>query len=165
MEPKSFIQSFYISCNAGRFHTCFFFWFKQLMSAVSCLLHYNFVTICSKYLKPQFIFFIAPVLSIQNDDTIVIHHKKTIKSVPQSYRIMVSQCPSTATRLSLERVPTQTSEIFTCCYTETERGDHDFCLFLDSYILTPTQPVGNGRSELESKPWPSDENSRALPTE
>ena len=35
---------------------------------------------------------------------------------------------SSATRLYRRRVPRQTFDNFTCCHTETERGDHDFCL-------------------------------------
>ena len=32
-------------------------------------------------------------------------------------------------------------------------------------ILTPTQPVGGGRSQRGSNPGPPDQESRALPTE
>ena len=32
-------------------------------------------------------------------------------------------------------------------------------------ILTPTQPVGSGRPQRGSNPGPSDQESRALPTE
>ena len=32
-------------------------------------------------------------------------------------------------------------------------------------ILTPTQPVGSGRSQRESNPGPPHQESRALPTE
>ena len=32
---------------------------------------------------------------------------------------------------------------------ETELGDHDFCLSAGDIILTPTQPVGNGRPQRD----------------
>ena len=50
-----------------------------------------------------------------------------------------------ATRPSHRRVPRLTSDNFMCCHTETEREDHDFSA---RHILTPTQPVGNGREEI-----------------
>ena len=46
---------------------------------------------------------------------------------------------SSTTRLCRGRVPRLTSDNFTCCHTETERGDHDFCLSRTHY--TDTDPT------------------------
>ena len=45
-----------------------------------------------------------------------------------SNRIMVSEHPSTAARLSHGWVSRRTYDIFTCCHTETEQGKHDLYL-------------------------------------
>ena len=55
---------------------------------------------------------------------------------------------SSTTRLSRQRVPRLTSDNFTSemshsSHTESELGDHEFCLSR-SLLLTPTKPVGNG---------------------
>ena len=69
---------------------------------------------------------------------------------------------SSATRLSRGRVPRLTSDNFTCCHTETERGDHDFCLSRSHYADTDSS---SGRLVQGSNPRPPDQKSRALPTE
>ena len=55
-------------------------------------------------------------------------------------RTMVSKRPSSATRLSCRRIPRLTSDIFTSCHTESERGGYGFC---PSRSLTLTKPVGS----------------------
>ena len=65
----------------------------------------------------------------------------------------------TATRLSRGRTPRLTSDNFTCCHTEIERGDHDCCLSLPHY--TDTDP----NWERGLNPRPPDQESRALSTE
>ena len=51
---------------------------------------------------------------------------------------------SSTTRLCRGRVPRLTSDNFTCCHTETERGDHDFCLSRLHY--TYTDPTSRERA-------------------
>ena len=43
---------------------------------------------------------------------------------------------SSTTRLFRGRVSRLTPDNFTCCHTETERGDHDFCLSPSHYTET-----------------------------
>ena len=54
------------------------------------------------------------------------------------------------------------SDIFTCCHTETKRGDHDFCLSRSHYTDTDADPTTRERG---SKSRPPGQESRALPTE
>ena len=49
---------------------------------------------------------------------------------------------------------------FTCCYTETEQGDHDFCLSHSHY--TDTNQTSRHLERISS-PRPLDSESRALP--
>ena len=48
---------------------------------------------------------------------------------------------SSAARLSCGRVPRLTSDIFTCCHTETEREDDDF-VSACHIVLAPIHPAG-----------------------
>ena len=54
-----------------------------------------------------------------------------------------------ATRLYRGWALRLTFDNFTCCHTETEQRDHNFCLRRSHYrlILTRNQPVGTGRPE------------------
>ena len=46
---------------------------------------------------------------------------------------------SSVTRLNLARVPRLTSDNCTCCHTDSERGDHDFCLSRSHYGRVSTK--------------------------
>ena len=63
----------------------------------------------------------------------------------------VSQTPSPATMLSMlsrERILRLKSDKFTCCLTETERGDHDLCLSRSHF--TETNPTNKEREVARS---------------
>ena len=51
---------------------------------------------------------------------------------------MLFVCQLSATRLTHRRVPKLTPDNFTCCHTEIECGDHDFCLRRLHYTDTDT---------------------------
>ena len=70
---------------------------------------------------------------------------------------------SPVTRLSYRQDPRLTSHNFTCCHTETERGDHGFCLSQSHYIdydthLTSREQAPGARIESMTP----DQNSQAL---
>ena len=56
------------------------------------------------------------------------------------------------------------SDKFTRCHTETEWGDHDFCLS-SSHCADTDPAIGSGRLERGLNPWPPDQEPCALPTE
>ena len=70
---------------------------------------------------------------------------------------------SSATRLFHRRVPRLTSDNFTCCHTETKRGDHDFCLRQSYYDYTDTDTTSR-KLARESNSRPPDQESNAPPT-
>ena len=71
---------------------------------------------------------------------------------------------SSITGLYRERVPTLTSDNFTCCHTQVS-GETMTSVLAGHIILTQTQPVGSGRPQRGSNLGPPDQESRALPTE
>ena len=63
---------------------------------------------------------------------------------------LVAKSPSSVTRLSRGRVPRLMSENFTCCHTETEQEDHDFCLSRSHYTdIDPTSKERAARAGIE----------------
>ena len=67
-------------------------------------------------------------------------------------------------RLSSERVTSLTSGNFPAA-TRRQSGETMTSDSADHITLTPTQPVGNGRSGRGSNPWSPDQKSRALSAE
>ena len=61
-------------------------------------------------------------------------------------------------------VPRLTSDNFTCCHTEIERGDHDFVLSRSHYTDSDTEQTNRERMR-RSNPRPRDQESHAIPTE
>ena len=74
--------------------------------------------------------------------------------------------PSSVPGLSRGRVPRLRSDnvSFTCCHTETGRGDHVSANHI-THVLTPIQPVGSGCLERRWSQRPPDQQSCALSTE
>ena len=66
------------------------------------------------------------------------------------------------TRLYRRQAPRLTSDYFTCCHTETERGDRDLCLSRSHY--TDTDPTSRKRA-CDSNSRPPEQELHALPTE
>ena len=62
---------------------------------------------------------------------------------------------SSVTRLNLARVPRLTSDNCTCCHTDSERGDHDFCLSRSHYgrVSTKTETTRPGPFIVGSFPF------------
>ena len=58
----------------------------------------------------------------------------------------------------LQTVPRLTSDNFTCRHTETERGDHEFCLSRSHYSDS-TKPIGSRRPHRKSNSGPPHQES------
>ena len=67
--------------------------------------------------------------------------------------------PSSTASLSRRQVPRLTSDNFSRCHAETERGHHDFCLSRSHYTDTDLNRRGRERG---SNPRPLDQDSCAL---
>ena len=70
---------------------------------------------------------------------------------------------SSATRLSRGRVPRLTSDNFTCCHTETKRGDHFFCLSQSHYTDTDPNSRERARGPTTSSPGVARSTQRIPP--
>ena len=95
-------------------------------------------------LLPASCFYHRPLVSITLSSNIQIH-VISCKNYHSARRARSIVClvgfltPSSSTRLYHGRIPRLTSDNFTCCHTETKRGDHDFCLSQSHY--TDTYPT------------------------
>ena len=89
--------------------------------------------------------------------TNVVHYLRYTIKVKKTNRFYLLDClvdwlvgwlvalliSTSAIRLYCERAPTLTSDNFTCFHTETERGEHDFCLSRSHY--SDTDPISRER--------------------
>ena len=72
---------------------------------------------------------------------------------------------SSTTKLYRGRAPRQSVWQFYVLQYTRQSGETITSASVGHIILTPTQPVGNGRLQRESNPRPPHQESRALPTE
>ena len=69
-------------------------------------------------------------------------------SLSNRITVFITSIVNKITRLYRGRVPRLTSDIFMCCHTEKERGDHDFCLSYRS-CFTDINPTRSSRERAQ----------------